>query len=891
MLSVRSFLASLLVCLFCAAQDARELRGTVRDASGAAVAEATVEVRTLAGELLGRFSTDSAGTFEYRGPRSASVLLTAAHDGFVSESTVAESVAQSAEIVLARPESLYTRLTVTATRSTAEEASASPHVSVLRTRDEIFSRPAPTLGNALEEAPGVLVQQSTYAQVSPFLRGLTGYQVLNLIDGVRFNNATFRSGPNQYLAFIEPTQASRVEALLGPAGTQYGSDSLGGTIQVLTPETRYADPGARAVHGDFALGGASVDLSGFASGRVGVSTSRIFALVGASGRRHNDLRAGHGYDSRNVFHRFFGMPLDSVRDLVGERQQDTGFRQYGLQGKFAVRLRPDQTLSVYAQRGVLDGVRGYKDLLGGLGRMISDFEPQVLNWVHGRYEKLGAGPFDSVSATLSLNQQTDGSARQNLRVSDPITRDYNRVNSYGYAGQATTHRGSRLIASFGGEAYDERVESTREVFAPATGVTTRPRPLYPDRSSYATLGAFGEGAYQLTSRLRLGGGLRFTGVRFGTREDRTYGIPAATQWFHDVTFHTTARWQTTDSLGFHAVVSRGFRAPNLNDLGALGLNDLGYEVPVADAPGALLSTDSGESATSKGVAATRLAAESLMNYEAGVRITTRRLYTRVQFFHADLYDPIVRRTLLFPSGSAPAQLAGLPVTVLPQTAAQRAQGVVAVATALDPRAVKAFVNDGQSRYYGVEAMAHWRASSRWSVDANYSFINGRDLFPNRAIRRLPPQFGTAAIRYNPSGRRAWAEFRVNATGEQTRLSGGDRDDERIGASFRRRDIADFFGGSRAAPYVRNGVFTPTGETLAEIQARTLPGITDDNTRVTLYPTTAGWVTLNVRAGVPLGERWLVMAALENLADRNYRIHGSGVDAPGRSAYLSLRWQF
>jgi len=64
-----------------------------------------------------------------------------------------------------------------------------------------------------------------------------------------------------------------------------------------------------------------------------------------------------------------------------------------------------------------------------------------------------------------------------------------------------------------------------------------------------------------------------------------------------------------------------------------------------------------------------------------------------------------------------------------------------------------------------------------------------------------------------------------------------------------------------------------------------------NTRVPLYLSNAGWATVNARAGMPPGENRMITAALENVADRNYRIHGSGVDSPGRSAYLSLRWQF
>jgi outer membrane receptor protein involved in Fe transport len=253
-------------------------------------------------------------------------------------------------------------------------------------------------------------------------------------------------------------------------------------------------------------------------------------------------------------------------------------------------------------------------------------------------------------------------------------------------------------------------------------------------------------------------------------------------------------------------------------------------------------------------------------------------------------DPIVRRTLLFPADNPPSQLSGIDVSPLPQTPAQAAQGVVEVATALDSRAVKAFVNDGASRYYGIESVARYSLAAQWVVEANYAYMVGRDLNPNRNTRRLPPQAGTLSVRYAPNTRKPWIEISLTATGEQDRLSGGDIDDERMGASRSRRDIAAFFYGSRVAPYLENAVFLPTGETLQQIQNRVLPGVAD-STRVPLYTSTAGWYTLNFRGGLPLSERWNLTGALENALDRNYRVHGSGLDAPGRSAYLGITYRF
>jgi outer membrane receptor protein involved in Fe transport len=85
--------------------------------------------------------------------------------------------------------------------------------------------------------------------------------------------------------------------------------------------------------------------------------------------------------------------------------------------------------------------------------------------------------------------------------------------------------------------------------------------------------------------------------------------------------------------------------------------------------------------------------------------------------------------------------------------------------------------------------------------------------------------------------------------------------------------------------------------LLEIQNRVLPVgrtvngvlVVDDNTRVPLYLSTRRWATVNLRMGVPVGERMQVMGALENLLDRNYRWHGSGMDAAGFNAYVAVRW--
>jgi hemoglobin/transferrin/lactoferrin receptor protein len=917
-----SFFSCVLVLTYlsvsASAQDT-QIRGTVADEGGGAILGARLVLHTTQGAPVQETYSGADGTFALGGMTPGSYWLEVTADQFARRRVhldVGGGPDGPREIRLSVAP-FGSEVTVTAERGTVSDIRQTTSLVTVREQDGFRERPLPTIANALTGATGVMVQQSTYGQASPFLRGLTGYQVLNLIDGVRFNNSTFRSGPNQYLAFADPSQAQRIEAMLGPSSSQFGSDAMGGTIQLLTPAPEFAGRSGLEAKGGANLFAATADGSGGGDATVTLRGAKASVSVGGVWRDMGDLRAGGGGDSHHVLTRLFGLSGDQVREINDGRQTGTGFRQSGAHARFAARPGAQQNVTAWYQGSETTGVRGYKDLWGGLGRVRSDFEPQRLHFFYGRYETLGVRGLDSLSGTFSVNSQTDGSVRQGLKATDAITDDDVQVDQLGYAVQATTHFTSRHDVVFGGEIYDEGVDARRDVINPQTGGAEQRRALYPNGSTYRTSGLFAQDALTIVpDRLRAVLGGRFTRVDVETRAasnrsdaGRDLGVVDSSQSYQDWTYNAGLTWRVREGLDLNFLTGRGFRAPNLNDLGALGLNDLGYEIPASAALGGQIGASDGEGALSTGRPVSSVKAERLFNYEVGTAVRWRQLYSRVHVFDAELSDPIVRRTLVFPLASLPTSLAGVPVAPIATSAAQREQGVGSVATSLDPRAVKAFVNEGRSRYYGVDALFSYRIATRWLAEANYSYLVGHDLNPQRPVRRLPPQQGFFSLRYQPGGRLAWVEVSAHASGAQKALSGGDLTDERIGAGRRRSDITDFFQGSLVSPYILPGgdgrlgtaddLFGPTGETAAQIRDRVLPlgatinGVTvvDDGTRVPLFTTNPAFVSVNLGAGLTVTRNIRLNIALMNVADRNYRIHGSGVDAPGASLFARLHVTF
>ena len=183
---------------------------------------------------------------------------------------------------------------VTVTASRQEQASFGDSRTVMIIGQEEIERRAPVvLPDLLRGESGVFVQQTTPGQGSPIIRGLLGSPVLMLVDGMRLNTAFFRPAPNQYFALIDPYQVERLEVVRGAGSALYGSDAMGGVVNVLTRVPRFDTDGAQ-LHGRTLGQFASAETAGMPRFSLDGGKRDIAASAGFTYQHRNDLRAGSG---------------------------------------------------------------------------------------------------------------------------------------------------------------------------------------------------------------------------------------------------------------------------------------------------------------------------------------------------------------------------------------------------------------------------------------------------------------------------------------------------------------------------------------------------------------------------------------------------------------------
>jgi len=892
---LRSVLFSLLFPL-CAAGASLDVR--VQDSAGAGVSGARVTLLDSQRATVAAGQTGGDGHARLEAA-PGSYLLRAEYPGFDTTSQAVQVMGSAASIrVTIAPKGVTEEVTITANPGVVQEVGTAPQAVNVIGEDELRIRAKTALGQVAQFEPGLHWQRTSPTMSGIFVRGLTGAKVNVFVDGVRYSTAAQRGGVSTFLNLNDANLLSGVEVLRGPSSAQYGSDALGGSIQLLSRTPSFAAVG-QDFSGYASVAGGTADRSvGSSIGASWASTTAALS-VSLSGLRANSLRPGDGEDSHNAVTRFFGVPSSVA---VGSRLPETSFTQYGGSVKGVFALAEDFQLITSYTRSQQDGGQRYDQLIGGDGNLIADLRNLMLDFGYLKLDKRNLGFLDQATLTYSINSQREERVNQggNGNPNAAITHEYERTTAHGLQASFLEQVGRHTI-SVGGDVTFETIDAPSFSENATTHAGTVRRGRVPDGATYTQGGVYLQDVFQATDRLSLVGNLRWGGASYDSKASKSPVVNNNRLWPDDsldasaVTFRFGGVFEVAGGLSLAATVGRGFRAPHITDLGTLGLTGAGFEANAADLAGrgARVGSTAGANAVDLGQDVRKLEPETSLTYEGSVRFRHAKLESDLTVYVNDIEGNIAYQALLLPQGAVGTQLGDQTIS------RQDASGVVYVPLSANPVLVRANFDD--VRLWGIEYTANARLHRDWTVGLVATYQHARDKrtgLPPNIEGGTPNPEGWLRVRWAPAGKRFWAEPYLRHALDQDRLSSLDLGDRRTGASRSRTSIAAFFNnGARARGLIGPGadgqsgtaddVLLATGETLAQIQTRVLGTASSSS----LYTQVDGFTVVGLRGGLKLSESFDVLVDLENLTDTNYRGISWGIDAPGFGVYMRLSARF
>ncbi|STQ74520.1 TonB-dependent receptor domain-containing protein [Grimontia hollisae] len=227
------------------------------------------------------------------------------------------------------PPSVDDTLVVTASRFEQPVSSVLAPVSVL-TRSDIEELQANSLVDALKTLPGIEIGQNggRGQTASIFLRGTNSNHVLVLVDGVRL--------PRTMLGTIDFNMlplntVERIEVIRGSGATVYGSDAIGGVINIITRNDAEA---TRFSIGGGSFGSASADVGVTRKVNDSLSVQLMGGLESVDGYNvRPDIAPAndkHGFESKNASLRLSYAPRENWRSNIIGRwyENEVGFADY-----------------------------------------------------------------------------------------------------------------------------------------------------------------------------------------------------------------------------------------------------------------------------------------------------------------------------------------------------------------------------------------------------------------------------------------------------------------------------------------------------------------------------------------------------------------------------------
>lgn len=683
-----------------------------------------------------------------------------------------------------KQEELIKEVVVTATRSEKDIFELPYTVESIDFDYLIHRKQARTLPESLSEIPSIMVQKTSHGQGSPFIRGFTGFRNVLLIDGIRLNHSAFREGPNQYWTTVDPLMLDKIEIVEGSSSVLYGSDAIGGTVNVITRErldyTKDIGFNGRSYYRFATAENSHIWRQEF-SGNFG---SKFGFLIGGALKNYGDISTPDG------------------------KLPHTGYEQQNIDFKANYFIKPNSKMTfAYQYDNIDDAWRTHRTIYSKSYRGTTIGEDLELSYDHNRqlaylqYQIDDANSFfDEAKFSLSFHSQEETEFR--MRTSGRRVQGFS-VDTLGLFGQFITSTKIGKL-TYGTEYYLDFVDSfRRDPDNPDPTLQVSPRGPIADAAKYHLFGVYLQNEVEMSRDLELITGARYSWIKAtaqqvgtGNIEPNFATLPDLNKIYSSLVGNARLLYRWNKNWNIYTGVAQGFRAPNLSDLTRFD------------------TSRSGEIETPS----TSLAPEKYITFETGIKSKYESFQSSINYFYT-VIDGMIIRT---PTG---------------------------VLIDGEPEVTKSNVGDGF--VHGVETKFAFNLKdiglTQWTSTMFINWIDGEvDTFPTsepikqrKPISRLQPASATLGLKWEDSFNNYWIEGLIKVVDKQNKLSPGDiRDTQRI---------------------------PPDG--------------------------TPGYTTLLVRSGIPINTNTQFFIAIENITDKNYRIHGSGQNEPGRNFILALELNF
>lgn len=509
-----------------------------------------------------------------------------------------------------------------------------------------------TAADALGQHADVYIQKSQMGGGSPVIRGFEANKVLLVLDGVRMNNAIYRSGHLQSAITVDNAMLERLEVLYGPGSLIYGSDAIGGVVHFRSknPKLNFEEGKALNVFGNAYTRYATANSEKSAHIDFNIGSDKFGSLTSLSFSDYGDLRTGsrRGEDFPDFGKRLIHADRINGEDIIAINpdpniQIGTGYHQIDLLQKLLYQPSEKVRLIANFQYSTSSDVPRYDALSELDGNLLSFAE-----WYYGPQKRLLSSIrsdinqkslfFDKI-IMIAAYQKIDEDRVDRQFGSNNLDRQEEDVDVFSITIDLHKYLDSdeSFEINYGAEYNKNNLTSTAFRVDVSNGsITNNILTRYPSGGSSTNNLA----AYALLkksfSKIDLFGGLRYSNNNLNVKYNLSDNLPWPDSYYNGVSANNNAlswslgtAYSPGSGLKLSGQVSSAFRSPNIDDLAKIRVKTDEISVPNLD-----------------------LQPEKSLNGEVSIsqKINSKVLISATGFI-TNLDNAIVRDNFTFPDGS------------------------------------------------------------------------------------------------------------------------------------------------------------------------------------------------------------------------------------------------